>query len=67
MLVEPYFGPSASVLYKRLFTSETFDKDAVSWNQDTGARAMAGANQAAWYLVFVRDRARFASLFPASK
>jgi SAM-dependent methyltransferase len=64
VLVEPYFGPCASVLYKRLFTSETFDKDAVSWNQDTGARAMVGANQAASYLVFVRDRARFASLFP---
>jgi SAM-dependent methyltransferase len=64
VLVEPYFGPSASLLYKRLFTSETFDKRAATWNQDAGARAMVGANQAASYLVFVRDRARFAALFP---
>lgn len=64
VLVEPYFGPCASLLYTRLFTSETFDKTAASWNQDDGARAMVGANQAASYLVFVRDRARFASLFP---
>jgi SAM-dependent methyltransferase len=64
VLVEPYFGPCASLLYKRLFTSETFDKSAASWNREDGARVMVGANQAASYLVFVRDRARFSALFP---
>ena len=44
--------------------ARTFDKSAASWNQGDGARAMVGANQAASYLVFERDRARFASLFP---
>jgi hypothetical protein len=63
VLIEPYYGPCASLLYKRLFTSETFEKDA-PWNQDAGARAMVGANQAASYVVFVRDRSRFDTLFP---
>lgn len=64
VLVEPYFGPAASLLFKRLFTSETFDRQAATWDQDDGAGAMVGANQAASYLVFVRDRARFTALFP---
>lgn len=64
VLIEPYYGPYAAVLYKRLFTSETFDKAAAAWDQDDAAGAMVGANQAASFLVFVRDRARFAALFP---
>lgn len=64
VLVEPHFGPCASLLYQHLFTSETFDKRVTSWNQDDSAGAMVGANQAASYLVFVRDRSRLSSLFP---
>jgi SAM-dependent methyltransferase len=65
ILVEPYHGPLASVVYKRLFRSETFEKAAPGWEgESSGGGAMVGANQAASYVVFVRDRERFTSLFP---
>jgi SAM-dependent methyltransferase len=65
ILIEPYHGPVASIVYKRLFASETFDKSSPGWSRDAGpSGAMVGANQAASYLVFVRDRDRLASLFP---
>jgi SAM-dependent methyltransferase len=63
VLLEPHHGPIASLLYKRLFASEGFDKAAASWETPmTGP--MQGANQALAYVVFVRDRARFEGLFP---
>lgn len=65
ILVEPYHGPLASVLYKRLFRSETFDPRSPGWAREReSAGAMVGANQAASYIVFVRDRERLASRFP---
>jgi SAM-dependent methyltransferase len=65
ILIEPYHGPVASIIYKRLFTSEIFDKTCPGWERDCASHgAMVGANQAASYIVFVRDRARLASLFP---
>ncbi len=58
ILIEPYYGPVASVLFKRLFASEDFDKAMPGWTSDaTGP--MYGANQALSYIVFRRDRARF--------
>ncbi|MDB5582174.1 MAG: methyltransferase [Bradyrhizobium sp.] len=50
MLVEPYWSPVASVLYKRLFASESFDKTAPSWDNKASA-AMPDANQALSYVV----------------
>ncbi|HEY3865832.1 MAG TPA: methyltransferase domain-containing protein [Solirubrobacteraceae bacterium] len=64
VLIEPYYGPVASVLFKRLFASEGFDKTMPGWTTDaTGP--MYGANQALSYIVFKRDRARFERELPS--
>jgi SAM-dependent methyltransferase len=68
ILIEPYYGPAARLLYKRLFASEDFDPAAPSWgssNESMGA--MRGANQALSYIVFTRDRARFEARYPGLK
>ena len=63
VLIEPYYGPVASWMYKRLFASEDFDKNMSGWQTDaTGP--MTGANQALSYIVFERDRAEFERRFP---
>ena len=58
VLIEPYFGPAAALIYRHLFASETFDKTMPGW-QSAASGSMQGANQALSYIVFVRDRARF--------
>jgi SAM-dependent methyltransferase len=63
VLIEPYYGPVASVVFKRLFASEEFDKHMAGWRSDASG-PMQGANQALSYIVFVRDRARFESELP---
>jgi len=62
ILVEPYWSPVASFVFKRLFTTEDFIKSA-DWTT-AGTGAMSGANQALSYIVFKRDRERFHRLFP---
>ena len=64
VLLEPFHGPLASLLYKRLFRSEGFDKEFQSWETPTTG-PMNGANQALSYIVFVRDRTRFERSFPS--
>ena len=64
ILIEPFYGPVASVLYKHLFASEDFEKDMAGWTTDASG-PMTGANQALSYIVFVRDRAEFERRFPA--
>jgi SAM-dependent methyltransferase len=64
ILIEPYYGPVASILFKRLFASEDFDKTMPGWKTDaTGP--MYGANQALSYIVFKRDRTRFERELPS--
>jgi SAM-dependent methyltransferase len=63
ILVEPYHGPLASLLFKRLFASEDFDTSQRAWTTDLSG-PMGGANQALSYVVFERDRERFAREFP---
>jgi SAM-dependent methyltransferase len=63
ILIEPYHGPVASVLYKRLFASEDFDKRMPGWTT-AATGPMTGANQALSYIVFRRDRAEFERRFP---
>jgi SAM-dependent methyltransferase len=63
ILLEPYYGPVASFVYRRLFRTEGFDKASPAWETPV-AGPMNGANQALSYIVFVRDRAQFASRFP---
>lgn len=63
ILIEPYYGPAASFLFQRLFTSEGYDKTQAEWRGEQSG-PMGGANQALSYLVFKRDRARYERLFP---
>lgn len=66
ILLEPYYGPIAKILFKRLFKTEGFDKDFPSWETPiTGP--MNGANQALSYIVFVRDKIRFERKYPTLK
>lgn len=62
ILLEPYYGPVASWMYPRLFSTEGFDKTFPSW-ETPATGPMNGANQALSYLVFVRDRAIFETKF----
>jgi SAM-dependent methyltransferase len=63
IILEPYYGPIASFLYKRLFSTEGFDKTFPSWETPV-AGPMNGANQALSYIVFIRDRAEFERKYP---
>lgn len=63
ILLEPYYGPVASFVFKRLFSTEGFDKHFPEWETPTTG-PMNGANQALSYIVFVRDRLRLESEFP---
>ena len=63
ILLEPYHGPIASLLYKRLFHSEGFDRNYPSW-ETPATGPMNGANQALSYIVFKRDRAIFEEKYP---
>ena len=58
ILLDPYYGPFATFLFKRLFTTEGFDKNFQSWETPT-IGPMNGANQALSYIIFVRDQAVF--------
>lgn len=64
ILVEPYFGAAARLVYPRLFKSERFDMDQVSWDGGE-AGVMSDANQALSYIVFYRDRLIFERENPA--
>ncbi len=66
ILLEPYYGPFAAFLFKRLFRTEGYDKGCLSW-QTPVSGPMNGANQALSYIVFVRDRDEFARRFPRLK
>lgn len=66
ILLDPYYGPFAAFLYKRLFRTEGFDKHYPSWETPV-IGPMNGANQALSYIVFVRDRAEFERKHPTLK
>lgn len=62
VLIEPFYGFFASILYKNLFDSEIFDKNG-SWKTEI-SNHMHGANQALSYIVFFRDRKLFEEKYP---
>lgn len=63
IMMDPYYGALASIIYPRLFKNEGFEKGAHSWKNDaTGP--MNDANQALSYVVFKRDRALFNKKHP---
>ena len=63
IMIEPYFGLFATFLYPRLFAEEGFDKEAPHWGH-VASSPMEGANQAASYIIFFRDRQQFMAEFP---
>lgn len=63
ILLEPYYGPAAAFTFKRLFSTEGYDKKFPSWETPV-AGPMNGANQALSYIVFKRDRKMFEQKFP---
>jgi SAM-dependent methyltransferase len=65
VLIEPYFGPFAEFLYRRLFATEGYDPDDSTWEGAADRGAMMGANQALSYIVFRRDRAEFERKHPS--
>lgn len=64
ILIEPYHGPLARQLFKRLHETEGFDEHAVAWETPDQTGPFSRANQALSYIVFTRDRARFEAEFP---
>ncbi len=66
ILIEPFHGPFAAFLYRRLFKSEGFDMQFPSW-ETPSTGPMNGANQALSYIVFVRDKEAFERNHPALK
>lgn len=65
VLIEPYYGPVARRLYKRLFATEDFDREQKEWSvPEPTMGPMRGANQALSYVVFTRDRKIFESRYP---
>lgn len=66
VLIEPYYGPFASIFWKHLFDHEDFDKTQTSWELDPNQMgANSGANQALSYIVFNRDRKVFEKTYPS--
>ncbi len=64
ILLEPYYGPFATFMFKRLFRTEGFDKTYPSWETPV-AGPMNGANQALSYIVFIRDRNEYEQKHPS--
>ena len=64
VIIEPASGPFAALLYKRLFSTETFDRSMPGWEAPV-EDPMTGANQALSWVVFERDPARFEREHPS--
>lgn len=65
ILIEPYYGLFATLVFKRIHKQEHFNKEQVAWESEQDPRQyMSSANQALSYLIFVRDRKRFEAEFP---
>lgn len=64
VLIEPYHGWLARVLFRRLHAFEGFDPDVASWESPTAKGPLSNANQALSLIVFRRDVSRFRQEFP---
>ena len=56
VLIEPYYGPVARFLFKRIHATEGFDINVPDWKAANYTGPMTNANQALSYVVFRRDR-----------
>jgi SAM-dependent methyltransferase len=64
VLIEPYHGPVARLLFPRLHSDERFDPREPEWRQSWPAGSQDVANQALSYIVFSRDRGKLLLEFP---
>ena len=65
ILIDPYHGPFARLVYPRLFATEGYDLTQSAWELPDGSMGvMQGANQALSWIVFVRDADRLRSSHP---
>jgi SAM-dependent methyltransferase len=65
VIIDPYSGMLAQLLYRRLFASEAYDRDAQSWGYSVDeAIGPSRPNQALSYVVFSRDQRIFEDEFP---
>lgn len=64
VLIEPFYGPVASWVFKNLHKSEGFETDVPSWEASTSTGPFSNANQALSYVIFKRDRNQFDREFP---
>jgi SAM-dependent methyltransferase len=64
IMIEPYYGPLARFVFKRLHSSEGYEMNVPTWESEADMRAMSNANQALSYVVFARDREIFEQEFP---
>ena len=64
ILIEPYYGPLASIIYKKVHKTEYFNPNEVFNHKIKNKTAMEKANQALSYIYFVRDRNKFYKKFP---
>ncbi|HVT59293.1 MAG TPA: class I SAM-dependent methyltransferase [Thermoanaerobaculia bacterium] len=65
VLIEPYYGPLARLLFKRLFTQESYEMNVEEWPRHRREQVASNANQALSYVVLRRDRAQWEREFPS--
>ena len=64
VLVEPFYGPLATWVFRNLHKSEGFDPEAPSWESSDEMGPFSKANQALSYVIFKRDRDSLDREFP---
>jgi SAM-dependent methyltransferase len=64
IMIEPYYGPSVRLIFKRLFTQEAYDTEAGEWPRHGREQVASDANQALSFIVLRRDLERWRSEFP---
>jgi SAM-dependent methyltransferase len=64
VMIEPYYGPVARLVFEHLFTSEVYEPDAPGWPSHGRNQPASGANAALSYMVLRRDLQRWALEFP---
>jgi SAM-dependent methyltransferase len=67
ILIEPYYGPLASVIYKKVHKSEYFNTKETFNYKIKNKTAMEKANQALSYIYFVKNKKKFYKEFPKLK
>jgi SAM-dependent methyltransferase len=64
VMIEPYYGPVARLVFERLFTSEVYKPDAEGWPSHSRDQPASGANAALSYIILRRDHELWAREFP---